>query len=111
MPWALLFPTSCASSRAEPPSFVGVFAPWAGKKRAYLTWVRRQCLDAFAMGSVTCVQAAPNSITFGGPLCIMSKNAFTPTAALHCNRRDKSYNKGGVSLLGASECVWKQTSD
>ena len=35
------------------------------------------------MGSVTCVHAAPNSITLGGPLCIMSKNAFTPTAALH----------------------------
>ena len=55
------------------------------KMRHYfgLTCVRRQCLDALAMGSVTCVQAAPKSIILGGPLCIMSKKALTPTAALH----------------------------
>lgn len=41
-------------------------------------------MEAFAIGSVTCVQAAPKSINLCGPLCIMSKNAFTPTAALHC---------------------------
>lgn len=51
------------------------------------TCVRCQCLEAFAIGSVTWVQAAPNSISLCGPLCIMSKNAFTPTAALHCKNQ------------------------
>jgi hypothetical protein len=52
-----------------------------------VTWVRCHLLDALAMGSVTWVHAAPNSITLCGPMCIMSKKAFTPTAALHCNRK------------------------
>jgi len=51
------------------------------------TCVSLQCLEAFAIGSVTCVQAAPNSITFLGPSCIISKNALTPTAALHCKTK------------------------
>lgn len=50
---------------------------------AYDNWVRCQCLLAFAIGSVTCVQAAPNNINLCGPECIISKNDFTPTAALH----------------------------
>jgi hypothetical protein len=58
------------------------------KKLKRLTWVRCQCFDALAMGSVTCVQAAPNNMSLWGPLCIMSKKALTPTAALHWKCRD-----------------------
>lgn len=50
---------------------------------AYDSCVRCQCLLAFAIGSVTCVHAAPNNINLCGPECIISKNDFTPTAALH----------------------------
>lgn len=65
-----------------------------------LTWVRCQCLEALAMGSVTWVQAAPNSMTLCGPSCIMSKNAFTPTAALHCN----TYVQTGLA-----QCYWRNS--
>lgn len=53
------------------------------------------------MGSVTCVQAAPNSISLCGPLCIMSKKALTPTAALHyknMNVRFRSINDNVGSM-------------
>lgn len=80
----------------------------------FLTWVRCQCLEALAMGSVTWVQAAPNSISLWGPLCIMSKKALTPTAALHC----KSINiyelsVDNVSLIGETlaQCIRSFTSD
>lgn len=65
-----------------------------------LTWVRCQCLEALAMGSVTWVQAAPNSMTLCGPSCIMSKNAFTPTAALHYN----TYVQTGLA-----QCYWRHS--
>lgn len=61
------------------------------KQRAEeLTWVRCQYLEAFAIGSVTWVDAAPNNISLWGCSCMKSKNAFTPTAALHCNQKNKN---------------------
>jgi hypothetical protein len=57
--------------------------------KSLLTCVMRQCFEALAMGSVTWVQAAPKSINLCGRSCIMSKNALTPTAALHCNKLNK----------------------
>lgn len=68
---------------------------------AYDNCVRCQCLLALAIGSVTCVQAAPNSINLCGPECIISKNDFTPTAALHFdNGRDEPCTQIG--------CLWKE---
>jgi hypothetical protein len=57
------------------------------------------------MGSVTWVQAAPKSITLCGPMCIMSKNALTPTAALHCNRhRNINRTHRGIVTLQCEVC-------
>jgi hypothetical protein len=52
---------------------------------AALTTGMRQCLDVLAMESVTELQDPPRIITLRGSLSIMSKKAFMPTEALHCN--------------------------
>ena len=65
-----------------------------------LTTGMRQCFEVLAMGSVTEVQDPPRIMTLRGCLSIMSKKAFIPTEALHCNQRDKERDQIQLAARG-----------